>query len=78
MSRAISMSDRPSANGDSGCSNLKPGENGSTGTDDGRSRVCDVHRNRRVAQPKLSSHGHHRLNIALFTINTHHPDISSI
>jgi hypothetical protein len=44
--------------------------------------VCGVHGNRRELrspQPKLSpsfsSHGHHRLNIASFTINTHHPDI---
>ena len=39
-----------------------------------------LHTNRRVARsscPSLSSssHGHHRLSIALFTINTHHPDI---
>lgn len=41
--------------------------------------IKGVHRNRRVAQPSYSnpsfSSHHHRLNIALFAINTHHPVI---
>ena len=50
----------------------------------GRGRVCvydsEVHRNRRAVWPTYSfsdsSHGHHRLNAALLTINTHHPAIT--